>query len=95
MPIALAAVPGDRQTDGSRYSKMPQYGGGMITAQRDVELFASVKKLENRIPPTYRASRRLAETHEVFSSAPLASPCDLACDMISSTCGWSPGENAK
>jgi len=27
VPIAQAAAPWDRQTDGSRYSKMPPYGG--------------------------------------------------------------------
>ena len=34
VPIAYAAAPWDRQTDGSLYSKMPPYGGGIINAKR-------------------------------------------------------------
>ena len=30
VPIAYAAAPWDRQTDGSRYSKMPPMAGGII-----------------------------------------------------------------
>jgi len=62
VPISSAAAPWDRQTEGSRYSKMPPpYGGGITNVQRHLIIGIVVVVIEQRrrlsVAPLVQVSR--------------------------------------